>query len=197
MPARTYCCFRFTLLIAVLSSVGVHAAQDEPQPMGAPADAPAAPMSEAERIARAYRTIDSTKKLVADLQAEVNDPQGEYQKCQESFVAVDEELQDKRQELESLKSDGKSEEAAAVEADIARVERKWKLIKERFELKIDERKQLLGQLDSLKQKLAKDQEALEKLLSPESEEKPAEQTGGPHGKSDTPVAHAPGSPRLF
>lgn len=118
---------------------------------------------EAERIVRAHRTVESTRKLVAELEAQLDDPEGEYQKFQESFDKVDVELQQKKQQLEALRADGNTESTAAMEAELPRVERKWRLIKERFELKIEERKQLVGQLDSLKQKLVKDQEALERL----------------------------------
>lgn len=191
MLTSIFCLARVYLWLSVLSGAAFLFPDDDPPERGPVEVAERErPSPEAERIARAYRTIDSTKKLVADLQAEVNDPQGEYQKNQESFVAVDEELQDKRQELASLKADGKTEEAATVEADIARVERKWRLIKERFELKIEERKQLLGQLDALKQKLVKDEEALEKLLSPDSDDKPSETASGPG-------THAPNSPALL
>lgn len=123
------------------------------------------PSFEAERIARAHRTVEGTRKLVNELAAQIDDPEGEYKKFQESFVGVDDELQQKRKDLAALKEAGNSEAAAALEAELPRVERKWRLIKERFELKIEERRQLVEQLETLKQKLVKDEEALAKLIA--------------------------------
>ncbi len=184
----TQCTGVLCLLVSGLGQECLQGQEDGPSltppPASAsPASAPSAaerakPSTEAERIARAYRTIDNTRKLVAELQAQIDDPAGEYQQFQQSFLKVDEEYDQKRKDLEELQAAGKGEEAAGLEAELPRVERKWRLIKERFELKIEERKQLVGQLESLKQKLAKDKEALDKLI-------------GPDGDGDSPAAPSP------
>lgn len=151
------------------------------------------PSLEAERIARAHRTVEGTRKLVNELATQLNDPEGEYRKFQESFVGVDEELQQKKKDLAALKEAGKTDAAAEVEAELPRVEKKWQIIKERFELKIEERKQLVAQLETLKQKLAKDEEALGKLIaSPQAasevETKPAAETTKAAAPTGTPPA---------
>jgi small conductance mechanosensitive channel len=175
-------CLAFIALVAFCHVPAQLRSEEDGPVLNRPADVPAP--SEAERIARAHRTIETTRKLVAEIQAQIDDPEGEYQKFQASFLAAEEELQQKRKELESLKAEGKTEEAAGVEGDLPRVERKWRLIKERFELKIEERQQLIGQLETLKHKLAKDQEALNKLIGPVA------------GESESPAAQPPTTPRV-
>ena len=79
---------------------------EEPNTAAAPAptEEHEKPSPEAERIARAHRTVESTRKLVADLQAQIDDPEGEYQKFQESFVAADTEYEAKKKEIDALKA---------------------------------------------------------------------------------------------
>src|SRR5688500_13704670 len=121
-----------SLITLSLGSQNLCGQQDGPllTPPPAGAAAAAAPKSEerekpsadAERIARAYRTIENTRKLVAELRAQIDDPAGEYQQFQQSFLKVDAEYEQKRNDLEELQAAGKGEEAAAIEAELPRVE---------------------------------------------------------------------------
>lgn len=192
----------FTVLVIVLSqSVDSLAApgrlqQTEPAPPTAappqgnsnasgngqtPPAGDAAPPSDAERIARLQRAIGDNEKLLGELRAKLEDPQGEYAKADEEFGRLDRDFQEKKKELQKQQESGSSiAEALAIE--IAAMEPQWNLAKERFDLAIKARKALQEQIATLEQKVRQDQDALKKLTEPKPAASPPPQ----------PVAPSPG-----
>ncbi len=144
-----------------------------------------APQSDAERIARLERTIEENEKLLNDLKTKFEDSQGEFPQAKAEFNKLDEELQAKRNELEQLNSDGKAEQAAALQAEIEALEPPWKLAKERFDLLIEQRKTEQEQIATLDERIQQDRAALERLLMPTSQ---------PLDAADQPPTTAPVQP---
>jgi small conductance mechanosensitive channel len=152
--------------------------------------APTAPqekLSDAERIMRLQRTVEEDEQRLGELNAKLNDPDGEYVKAKTDFETLDKELEAKRKELRQLNEQGQADRAAAVQKDLADLEKRWQLAKDRFDLAIQERKTRQEQKVTLEEKIKRDREALNRLLSPPATQ-PA--TSGP-APTTTP-AQVPG-----
>ncbi len=117
------------------------------------------PISDAEQIARLQKSIEQSKKELADLQQEIDDPEGEYPKAEADFRQVDEKLAKLKKSLK----DATGEDAAKLQDEMATVQKSWQLAKDRFDLAIDERKTLKEQATAIDQKIQQDQKVLDKL----------------------------------
>jgi moderate conductance mechanosensitive channel len=107
--------------------------------------------SDAQRIARLQRTLDSDQKHLAELRAELANLEKEYQQADTDFKQLDSQL-----EAANRKSDSPPADLSA----------KWDLAKQRFELAIREHKALESSITTLETKMARDRDLLEKLLKP-------------------------------
>lgn len=184
MSLSRYWCFCLLLLLLTITTVR---AEDKKEPATdvpvAPAKnnssaekpnavAPKAETSDAERVADLRKTLETEQGRLKELEAELNDPASEYAKSEKEFQELDRELEEKRETLAKLKADGKSAEAAALDKEIASVEKQRGRAKERFELALEERKTLREAIATLKRKTQLDQEALDDLTGakPKQEE---------------------------
>lgn len=126
----------------------------------------AAPLSEAEQVSRLKRSIDSVQKRLADLSAEVANPQGEFARAEAEFQKIDEDVERKKKALAAIPDDGtpiKARARAKIQAEIQALDKTWTLAKDRFDLAIEERKTLKDQIVTLEAKLKGDRETLDKL----------------------------------
>lgn len=202
---------RTAALILLLSTCGVssayaqegvpkapsadHARQTPPANGSAEvADQSPAKQSDAERITRLQRTIEDDEKLLKELNAKLDDPEGEYSKAEAEFKSLDEELEAKRQELQGLKDEGKADQAAALQAEIEPLQQRWKLSKDRFDLAIQEHKTLQEQIGTLQQKIQQDREALNKLLAPPATQPAAAPSETPTTTPAQPTGQAEAAP---
>jgi hypothetical protein len=108
-------------------------------------------LSDAERIARLQRTLDSDKKHLTELKAERDDSEKEYQQADTDFKQLDSQLEAARHDLDQIPPE---------------LEKKWELAKQRFELAIREHKALQASISTLETKMARDQELVDKMLKP-------------------------------
>lgn len=132
------------------------------------------PLSDAEQVARLRRSIEATRKRLADLSAEVANPQSEYTKAEAEFQKVDETLERKQKALAAIADDGtppKEKARAKIQAEIQALEKSWTLAKDRFDLAIEERKTLKDQIATLEAKIKGDQETFDKLSGTADPEK--------------------------
>lgn len=120
------------------------------------------PLSDAERITRLQRAVAGNEKLLGELRGKLGDPQDEYVKADAEFSKLDGDFQEKKKDLQKLKDSGAAD-TSAVETELAALEPRWKLAKERFDLAIKARKTLQEQISTLEQKVRQDQEAFKKL----------------------------------
>ena len=173
-------------------------ARQDPAQQPPPAEkqaAPAAPqekLSDAERIARLQRTIDENEQRLNELKGKVDDPQGDYAKAEAEFATLDKELEAKKKALQKVQSEGRNDEAVALQTELDDLQKRRNLAKDRFDLAIKERKTLQEQIVTLEQKLAQDREALNKLKS-----SPATQPAAAPGVAPTTTpAQPPAQPEL-
>jgi moderate conductance mechanosensitive channel len=143
------------------------------------------PISEAEQIAQLERTIEADRKELAKLQAERNDPDSEYARAEAEFRMADDALEQKAKTLKTLRAAGKAAEAKALEAEIAAMRKTWKLLKDRFDIEIDERKTLGEQITTLEQKIRRDSQALAELTG----------SADPAPSPAPPAAEKPSAPK--
>ncbi len=121
-------------------------------------------ISVAEQIARLQRAIAGDKQRLEELEYKLKEFNKEFAAASERFNQFDARLENGKQSLQKLRAGGKQQDAQASEKSLAELRKKWKLAKERFELAIDERKLTQEQLAALRQMMAQDEQALEKLM---------------------------------
>ena len=154
-----------------------------------PAGAHAAPgLSEAERIARLDRSVESDEKRIGELKASLNDPDSDYVAAEAEFEQLDAQLLDKKKQLDDLKKVPDPDKSRLAQTELAALEKKWELARQRFELAIRERKALQESIAALEQKLTSDRQALEELRDP----KGPDAAGAP--TNDSKPGHAEDSP---
>ena len=154
----------------------------------AAAATPAAPPTKAERVTRLQRQIESGKTELERLKADLAAPMSDYRRAEEVFKEVDTELQQKKEELESLVKAGKQAEADELKAATEQLEMRWTLTREWFDVAIQTRETVQAKIAAIEQKLKQDQQALEKLTAPDA---PAEERSSGEKKDVTePTAAA-------
>lgn len=120
-------------------------------------------ISDAERVARLQRAIDSDEMLFRELKSEVDSPQSEYAMAESEFKALDGQLANLKKDAQKLRDEGKSDDLASLKSQIESVEKKWKLAENRFAVALEERKNVVGKIATLEEKLRKDREEVGRL----------------------------------
>ncbi len=173
------------------------------QPGSTPAGADAGPpLSEAERIGRLQRSIDTDRKYFASLNAQFKDPGSEYNRAEKWFQKVDAEREETRQAIADLKSAGKLAEATARETSSKDLEQRWQQARDRFNLAIKEHKTLQESVDALTRKIQEDRLALDRLSGASAQAKntppPSDSasTAPPASGSASPTKPAPTTPSM-
>ncbi len=138
---------------------GSEAAKTDPEVKKTGGEPPAAAISDAEQISQLQKSIEQSKKELAGLQQEIEDPEGEYPKAEADFRQVDEKLT----KLQKALKDATGEDAQKIQDEIATTQKSWQLAKDRFDLAIEERKTLKEQAAAIEQKVQQDQKVLDKL----------------------------------
>jgi small conductance mechanosensitive channel len=161
-----------------------------PAPAATPAKTEA--VSEAERISRLQRAIDADQTALNEVQGELSDPDSEYVSAGRDFKKIDEDVEKARKDVQDLRADGKTDEADKRQNELTRLEAEWKLVKERFDLAIQERKAIEEKLLTLQKQLAQDQAALTELVGPIKQN--AETPAAPTTDAAAPPAVAPTTP---
>ncbi|HEY2251669.1 MAG TPA: hypothetical protein VGH74_11435, partial [Planctomycetaceae bacterium] len=123
------------------------------------ADSSAEPrLSDAQRISRLQRTLDSDEKHLAELRDDLASLEKEYAEADDDFKQLDTQLEaDKRQSV-------KQTDAAAKPTAAKELAQKWDLARQRFELAIRQRKALQKSIATLEAKTKTDRSALQQLL---------------------------------
>jgi moderate conductance mechanosensitive channel len=132
------------------------------QTPGAPEHASPAP-SDAERIARLARSLQSDEKRLSELKASLGQPDGEYGDAEAEFEQLDAQLIEQKKHLQQPGKSSAQTDDGAPRDEIAALEKKWALARDRFELAIRERKAMRESVTALDQKLDRDRQAIEEL----------------------------------
>jgi small-conductance mechanosensitive channel/predicted nucleic acid-binding Zn-ribbon protein len=145
--------------------------------------------TEAERIVRLRRTIESNGKQLGSFQAELENPNSDYARTEAEFRALDGEMDDLAKLAGRLRTKGKADEATKKEAERQELAKRWQQAHDRFTLAIQERKTLREKAVALQQKIDRDRKVLEQLENG-GQEKPA--APEPAAKTEaTPAAAIP------
>lgn len=161
-----------------------------PQPMARPNGT--APVSEAEQVTKLETTIATAEKRLAELRNLTSNPEGEFQKSQAEYKEVGLQLESQKTEVARLREAGKTAEVTTAEADVAALEKKLSLARERFNLAIMTQKTQQEQIVALQDKIRQDQQALDKLIG--HRPAPAADPTQPTAEVPAPSA-APGEPQ--
>jgi len=160
-----------------------------------PPGSDAAPASEAERLTRLQRAIDEASELIDHARRQLSDPESEYAKAEKEFQEIDRQRESTRNGGRVGGDASSSQPTDLSNEDLAAIEKKWRLAKDRFELAIKERKALKEQIETLETKLQGDREALRRLKGEDqaTTTQPASDSGKPvpteNGKNQTPVGN--------
>ncbi len=150
--------------------------------------------SAAERISRLESSLEADQKRFDELKAKVAAPDSEYAQAETSFRDLDSQRTALQQRIAELEHAGKQDELAQSRTDVANLETKWNLAKERFDLAIGERKAMQESVATLQRKLESDRASLAKLKDAgEPQRLTAPPEGQPQPAQQVPVAPAPSS----
>lgn len=123
------------------------------------------PLSEPERIARLQRAVDETTAQLAKIQAQMNDPAGEYATAEREFMALDDQLCIQLREVEKLKAAGNEADAETRAPELDALRKRWALARERFQLAIEERRTQSEQVAALELRLSTDRHELAEVVA--------------------------------
>lgn len=120
--------------------------------------------TDAEKIARLQRTIESSEKQLEQIKRQLDAPDSEYKRAAQAFQELDGSLNAKKKQREQLEKAGKTVEAAELGKVIDDVRKQWEKARDRFNLAIEERKTLQEKLATLPAKMEREKKALQRLL---------------------------------
>jgi small conductance mechanosensitive channel len=171
-----------SFVVAVLMLVGWQPGLVEASPVGQNQDAPAeekaekdipageeAPtgLTEARRLMRVERVIKVDKERLAKLQADLEEREEFFEDLAAEREKAKAARAEKREQLEMLKADGKMDEAATLEAELAKLEQQFQLLTNQANLTYESAKSLQDQVRALQQKIEKDEESRDQLAGVE------------------------------
>lgn len=170
----------------------VLAAPPGEQPASQPV-APAAALSDAEKISRLQRSIEQSKARLQMLRADLEDPQSEYDLASAAFQTIDKELDDLNRRIARLEESGEADEAAQLSSQRTELQTRWNIAKERFDLAIQGRKTAQEEISTLESKVREERAALDRLrgvkptdTQPSASPAPAPPTVDTNAPSDQP-----------
>jgi small-conductance mechanosensitive channel/predicted nucleic acid-binding Zn-ribbon protein len=123
-----------------------------------------APLSDAERIVKLQQLIAQDQKDLKGLNAELNEPDGEYAKASAQFQALDAQRTATQKKMAELNKAGKTEEATKLGKESESLEKDWLVARERFNLAIHERRLLQEKIANLEQEVGRLQGRLRQIL---------------------------------
>lgn len=173
----------FLVCVSFVTPAGEEVLAQGPAAPGDPAPA----LTDAERIARLLRSIETDKNQLISLRESMNDPEGEYPQAESEFQELDDEWVEYSKLLEKLRKEKQLEEVAKIEKKNSSLRAEWERAKKRLDLAIQERKTQQELIQALQKKIQEDVEALKKVKGDDTEE-PAE------GQPPVPVQPATTKP---
>lgn len=210
VPLRLACAVCFTVPISIVStstmaaaSDGVPAAQlpsgrddgesgttpstprSDKEAAEEPEQGRSEPPSDADRIARLQQSLETDQQRLERLRAALVEYEAEFERAGAAFRDVDNQLQQRRGALEGTSETDDGPATDALNQELGELERRWKLARERFDLAIEQRKTVQGQIATLQQKIRDDREALDAFLNPPE---PSADSGTPPVPSESPSA---------
>lgn len=144
-------------------------------PVAPPTISPASPSanttapheaSDAERIARLQRSVDTDESRLRELKRAINDPDSDFARAEKAFKELDAKLEATKHRLTEAQAAKRSAEVAEIEKAMAELAEPWRAAKTAFDLALEERRTKQANIATLEAKVARDKEAADKLLTP-------------------------------
>jgi small conductance mechanosensitive channel len=150
----------------------------------------AEPVTDAIRIARAERSLDSDRRRLEELTLQLESPKSEYRKAEAAFKELDNRYNAARDQLKQWESVGDPRVGRAQE-DFKFLHERWQLARERFDMAIEERKIIQKKIGTLQEKINHDKASLEKVSGVTSASPSQGETNSQPTTSDQPSEQAP------
>ncbi|MGE3808666.1 MAG: mechanosensitive ion channel domain-containing protein [Gemmataceae bacterium] len=130
-------------------------------------------LAEPERIAKLQELIEKDRQALTQNKEEMAKLDKEVDKASMAYTALDKKQAEARQALDDLKDKGTPDELKTAQEELAGLDKRRLLARERLDVLVKQRKTLQDTVDGLEKKIEKDKAALDKLIN---------------GKLETPVA---------
>ena len=151
------------------SASDTSAAQSQPgQSTGSTGQTAEWHVSDAERHQLLKEMVEQDRAKLSETRKELETQELVYRKFNALAEKLEKEVTEKRRRLEVMGGPGASDEASNLSTEISSLEQRLALGKSELDVRFKSAKMLKAQIQSLEQKIAKQQETLNKLISPES-----------------------------
>jgi hypothetical protein len=119
--------------------------------------------SDAERVVRIKSSLESDRLKKTDLEKQLKDFQKDFDTAAAELNKQADALDEGKEKLENLRKAGKSAEAAKLEEEIKKLEKKYSLAKKRSDLIFAARTNIQQQIKALDETIQRDQQILESM----------------------------------
>jgi small conductance mechanosensitive channel len=130
--------------------------------------------SDAERVVRIKSSLESDRLKKTDLEKQLKDFQKDFDTAAAELNKQADALDEGKEKLENLRKAGKSAEAAKLEEEIKKLEKKYSLAKKRSDLIFAARTNIQQQIKALDETIQRDQQILESMQGTKQPEKKGE-----------------------
>lgn len=137
-------------------------ATSAPEAPGVPTRSSGAPTA-AERLSRLNWTIRTDERRLEELTAELDNPESEFAIAEVAFQELIGRLRRLQRQREQLAEDTADSDREALDREIASVESKRELARQRLDLAIQSQRLLREQIDALQEKLLQERQARARL----------------------------------
>ncbi|MFO0905346.1 MAG: mechanosensitive ion channel [Pirellulales bacterium] len=120
--------------------------------------------SVAEKVARLRKSLDADQRRLSELQASIQDTNGNFARSEEEFRKVDQQVSDLKVSLARFEKEGDKATVGQIEQQLREVLEAREKAKMRFDAAITERRTTQEAVQNIELKIRSDQEALDKLL---------------------------------
>lgn len=146
-------------------------------------------LSEADRVAGLQSSIDDDEQRLLAALKELKTINDEFEAASRAFAELKADVERKSVELNKLRDDGKTDEAASLESSIQEKKAGQTLARERFELAIQAQRTARLQITTLQEKLKKSKAALDRLKGV-APEQPVRENVGERGGAEISTSGA-------
>jgi small conductance mechanosensitive channel len=147
--------------------------------------------SPSEKIVRIYSGIESAKKELAQLKAELKTRMEAFAKAGFALKDVTDQLNGKKEALKEVQGEPASPDAEKLKTEIEQLEKEYALAKKDSDLALEAEKTVREQVKTLEEKIERDTKTLERLVGQEEE---VPKTAPATPKAPTKKAEEPAKP---
>jgi len=125
---------------------------------------PTSQLSAGERIAQLRRLIDADKEQLLRSQEQLDKPDGEFAQAEAEFERIDLSYSAKQRQLSELRESGRADSVVELQAEVDALGRQRQLARERFDLAIEQRKNLRQSIEVIAKRIEQQSSDLARLI---------------------------------